>query len=312
MNASYRFDEVARLPLPGDNCAVATRNLDSGTRIDYQGQALTLDYTVMEGHRFAVKTIAPGEPLLSWELPFGVALESIEPGDYVINEGVLEALRVRSLAFALPEKPNFADQVQPYVLDETHFQAAEALDPYKETRTFMGYRRSQARGVGTRNTIVLLGTTSRTGSYVKQLAARLQGELKHHTQVDGIVPVAHTEGGTEQPNNLALLLRTLAGFIVNPNVGAVLIVDYGTEPVTNQMVETYLHEHHYPVSDVLHQFLSIQGSFEDNLRKGENIVREWLPTVNAMERTPESIRHLKIALQCGAVSYTHLTLPTKA
>ncbi|MEW9670120.1 UxaA family hydrolase [Ammoniphilus sp. 3BR4] len=299
MTTSYHFDEVARLPLPGDNVAVATRQLDAGTIIHYQGQDLSLDYTVMEGHRFAVKAISPGEPLLSWELPFGVALQPIEPGHYVINNGVLEALRVRSLEFALPSAPNFTDQIPPYVLDEENFQPAPALPAYPDTRTFLGFRRSEARGVGTRNSIVLLGTSSRTGSYVKQLAARLQGELKHYPQVDGIVPVAHTEGGAEQPNNLALLLRTLAGFIVNPNVGAVLIADYGTEPVTNQMVEAYLREHNYPLDDVFHQFLSIQGGFEDNLAKGEAIVRDWLPTVNAMERTPESISHLKIGLQCG-------------
>lgn len=299
MNLSYHFDEVGRLPLPGDNVAVATRQLDAGTIIYYQGQTLTLDYTVMEGHRFAVKEIAAGDALLSWELPFGVALQSIQPGNYVINKGVLEALSVRSLGFALPATPNFADQVPPFVLDEVNFQSAPALPAYPETRTFLGYRRSQARGVGTRNTIVLLGTTSRTGSYVKQLAARLQDELKNYPQVDGIVPVAHTEGDTEQPNNLSLLLRTLAGFIVNPNVGAVLIVDYGIESVTNEMVEAYLREHNYPLDEVLHRFLSIKGGFQDNLTIGEAIVQDWLPTVNAMERTPESISHLKIGLQCG-------------
>lgn len=299
MNASYNFDEVARLPLPGDNVAIATRQLDVGTVIFYQGQALTLDYTVMEGHRFAVKAIAPGEALLSWELPFGLALQAIQPGNYVVNRGVLDALSVRSLEFPLPATPNFKDYSQPIVLDEENFQPAPALPAYQQTRTFMGFRRSQARGVGTRNTIVLLGTTSLTGSYVKQLAASLQGELKNSPQVDGIVPVAHTEGGIEQPNNLELLLRTLAGFIVNPNVGAVLIVDYGNETVTNKMVEAYLREHNYPLDDVLHQFLSIKGSFKDNLTIGQAIVRDWLPTVNAMERTPESISHLKLALQCG-------------
>ena len=41
--------------------------------------------------------------------------------------------------------------------------------------------------------------------------------------VSGIVCVAHTEGGEDRtPNNLDLLLRTLSGFMVNPNVGAVL------------------------------------------------------------------------------------------
>ncbi|TNJ64000.1 altronate hydrolase [Paenibacillus hemerocallicola] len=299
MNAVYQFDEVARLPLPGDNCAVATRQLDAGTVIHYEGQSLTLDYTLLEGHRFAVKTIAPGEELQSWQLPFGVALQAIQPGHYVINDAVLDALRVRQLKFALPAEPNFVDQVHPYVLDETNFQPAPASPAYSETRTFMGYRRSEARGVGTRNHVVLLGTTSRTGSYVKRLAARMQGELKNYPNVDGIEPVAHTEGGTEKPNNLDVLLRTLAGFIVNPNVGVVLVVDYGNEPVTNKLVEAYLREHSYPIDEVLHKFMSLQGGFEENLAKGEAIVREWLPMVNSMQRTRESISHLKIGLQCG-------------
>jgi altronate dehydratase len=299
MNISYNFDEVARLPLPGDNVAVATRQLEVGTIINYQGKALTLDFTVMEGHRFAVKAIAPGEALLSWELPFGLALQEIQPGNYVINKGALDALSVRSLDFSLPAAPNFEDYSQPIVLDEKNFQPAPALPAYSETRTFMGYRRSQARGVGTRNNIVLLGTTSLTGSYVTQLAANLQSELTNYPQIDGIVPVAHTEGGIKQPNNLELLLRTLAGFVVHPNVGAVLVVDYGNETVTNKMLVAYLREHNYPLDDVPYQFLSIKGSFKNNLSIGETIVRNWLPMVNAMERTPESISNIKLALQCG-------------
>jgi hypothetical protein len=71
----------------------------------------------------------------------------------------------------------------------------------------------------------LLGTTSRTGSYVRALEARLKDLAATYNSIDGIVAVAHTEGGgDERPNNLDLLLRTLAGFMVHPNVGAVLAV----------------------------------------------------------------------------------------
>lgn len=299
MDTVYQFEEVARLPLPGDNCAVAIRQLDSGTVIQFEDQSFTLDYTVMEGHRFAVKAIAPGEELLSWQLPFGAAVKPIHPGHYVINETVLQALSVRNLAFALPPVPNFADQVHPYILDEENFQPAPASPAYTDTRTFMGYRRHVDRGVGTRNYVVLLGTTSHTGSYVKKLAARLQDECKNYANIDGIVPAAHTEGGTANPNNTDLLLRTLAGFIANPNVGAVLVVDHGNESVTNKMVEAYARENGYPIDDVLHKFVSLTDSFDEELVKGEALVREWLPTVNAMQRTPESIRHLRIGLQCG-------------
>ncbi|MDQ3397740.1 MAG: UxaA family hydrolase, partial [Deinococcota bacterium] len=102
----------------------------------------------------------------------------------------------------------------------------------------------------------------------------------------------------ERPNNLELLLRTLAGFIVHPNVGAVLIVDDGAGAVTNPMLRTFLKEHAYPLHDVPHRFLTL-GSFEAGLEQGEATVKNWLEAVNATQRTQEPADQLKIALQCG-------------
>ncbi|RIK33884.1 MAG: hypothetical protein DCC55_34115, partial [Chloroflexi bacterium] len=70
----FALHDIARLPLPGDNVAIATRRLDAGTTIHDGDRRFTLDYTVMEGHRLAIQPIAEGEALLSWNLPFGVAL----------------------------------------------------------------------------------------------------------------------------------------------------------------------------------------------------------------------------------------------
>lgn len=47
--------------------------------------------------------------------------------------------------------------------------------------------------------------------------------------VDGVAAVAHTEGETLHAHNRPLLLRTLAGLLVHPNVGAALVVATGTE-----------------------------------------------------------------------------------
>ena len=303
MPQSYSFHDIARLPLPGDNVAIATRRLNAGSEIVYNDARLLIDHTVMEGHRFAVQPIAPGDRLLSWNLPFGVATRAIQPGNYLCNPAMLEALSVRQLDFPLPTTPNFADRITPYILDEATFQPAPPVILHEQTRTFMGYRRSPVRGVGTRNMIVLLGTSSRTGSYVKQLAARLKLVVndmgKSYANLDGIVAAAHTEGATPDPNNRDLLLRTLAGLMVNPNVGAVLAVDYGLEPINNAMLQEYLVANGYPLDDLPHAFLSLSGGFQANLAQGEEIVRGWLDQVNATPRTPQSLAHLRIALQCG-------------
>jgi len=299
MPTLYKFQDVARIPVAGDNVAVITQKLEAGSEVIAPDHRYTLTHTMLEGHRFAIAPIEPGEPLLSWGLPFGYATRKIEPGDYVANKSMLEALSVRNLDFPLPATPNFEDHIEPYNFDESKWKPVEQVARYPQERTFLGYRRTGGRGVGTRNYIVLLGTTSRTGSFVKQLEERLKGVTADFPNVDGVVAIAHTEGGSDHPNNLELLLRTLAGFMINPNVGAVLAVDFGMEPVTNRMLQAYLQEHDYPIDQLPHRFWSLTGPFQHNLEMGEAQVREWLPIVNETERKPESIAHLKIGLQCG-------------
>jgi altronate dehydratase len=299
MKKSVQFHQVARIPLPGDNVAIATLKLNAGTTIAAEDGQLTLAYTVLEGHRFAVRSIPAGEALLSWGLPFGRAIRDIEPGNYVCNAGMLEALRGRQIDFELPAASNFEDKITAYILDEPDFRPAEQVPPYNHSRTFKGYQRGPKRGVGTRNLIILLGTTSRTASYVRQLEAHLKGMADAYPNIDGIVAVGHTEGGHERPNNLDLLLRTLAGFMVNPNVGAVLAVDYGLEAVTNEMLHAYMVENGYPVDQVTHRFMSLTGGFQANLEQGAAMVREWLEPVNRAVRSEVPLAELKIGLQCG-------------
>ena len=203
----------------------------------------TLASCVLEGHRLAVRPIAPGEPLLSWGLPFGHALTPIAPGDYVCNASILQALAMRQLGVPLPTEPNFKDYLVPFTLDPATYRPGRKVDRVAAPRTFRGYRRSGGRGIGTRNSIVILGTTSRTASVARQLAARLQPLAKAHPAIDGIVAVAHTEGGgPDEPNNTTEVLRALAGFIVHPNVGAILALDLGVEPITNVRLRAFMRE----------------------------------------------------------------------
>ena len=95
---------------------------------------------------------------------------------------------------------------------------------------------------------------------VARALPRLQPLARINPSIDGIVAIAHTEGGGPgEPNNAAEVLRALAGFIVHPNVGAVLAVDYGVEPVSNSRLQGFLRERGYPLAEVPHHFLSIRA-----------------------------------------------------
>src|SRR5579859_456630 len=296
------FENVARLPAPGDNAAIALRTLPAGQRMALAGGEIALAQGVLLGHRFAVRGLAPGQQLLSWGLPFGVALRGIQPGDYLCNAATLEALSVRPLPFALPAEPNFRD-LDPalddaFLLDEARFRPGRQVPLASAPRTFAGYGRGPARGAGTRNMIVLLGVTSRVSSFVRLLEAQLKGLAARG--LDGIVAVAHTEGaGAEPLNNAELLLRTLAGFMVHPNVGAVLAVDDGVGLVTGDALRQYMLAQAYPLDQVLHRFWSLTGNLPADLEQAEALVRAWLGPVAGMARSPQPMAALNLALQCG-------------
>ena len=296
--STISIDDVARLPAPGDNVAIATRRLEAGTVIAAGDVSFTLTHTIMEGHRFAVRLIANGQVLLSWGLPFGVALTDISCGQYVSNAGMLQALRGRHLDFELPATPNFEDRITPYVLDEATFTPAPPLARKLQPPTFLGFDRG-VRGAGTRNYVVIMGTTSRTAAFARIVAQRLEG-LPTGAGFDGVVAVAHTEGGgTETPNNRDLLLRTLAGFAVHPNVGALLCVDYGSEAVSNTALQQYLQDGGYAIDDVPHKFMSLSGGFDQHLTEAEEQARIWAGQLAQQTRMELPVAHLKLALQCG-------------
>ncbi len=296
---AFAFDDVARLPMPGDNVAIATRRLEKGTHIATRAGPLELDATVLEGHRFACTAIAQGEHVHSWNLPFGTSLQDIAPGQYICNDGMLEALRGRSVALDLPDEPNFISEIPAFQLDEETFQPGPPTRGLGLTSHFQGYARKGERGTGTRNCILLLGTSSAAGGFVRVLEDRLRNDAASLSHVDGIVAVSHTEGGVPDPNNREMVLRTLAGYLVHPNVGAILAVDYGSEAINNSLLQDYLKAQGYPLDQVRHSFMSIAPSFEKALDTAAEQVRSWYDEVNAVSRVSRPVSDLKLALQCG-------------
>lgn len=294
------FDLCARLADPADNVAIATRRLEADEAVLIDQVICRLRHTVLLGHRFAVRPVPVGSDLLSWSRPFGWATVVIEPGDWICNQEILDALKVRETGAVLPEVPNFRNSIVRYELDEVGFRPAPPTDRVDVPATFSGYRRSGGRGVGTRNFVVVLATSSRTGSFVRDICRRLNPLVTSIPSIDGIVPVAHTEGGDPaEPNNRIELLRTLSGYLVHPNVGAVVAVDYGVEPMNNQRLQAFLTEQELPIEELPHRFYTIRGSAAAARTEVEQQIKDWLPVVARARRTEESVAGLSLALQCG-------------
>lgn len=295
-----QLEDLGRLPDPSDNCAIAIRDLPAGLTVGNGKDSFALSHHILEGHRFAVRRIRAGEPLTSWRQRFGLATRDIAAGEYVINEGVQIELARRNLSFELPAASNFDNMtIAPFAFDEASFVPAPPVKRHEDMRYFSGYKRAGGRGVGTRNMIVVLGTSSLVAGFVRALTQITAPLADDYANVDGIVPVAHTEGGHKNPNNRERLLRTLAGFVAHPNVGAVLAIDYGNEAINNADLREYLLANDYPLEHVIHRFYSLSASFEDNVNAFKDLLADWLPRVNRFKRSPQPLSELKIALQCG-------------
>ncbi|MGW6199907.1 UxaA family hydrolase [Kribbella sp. NPDC055110] len=290
-----RFEEIGVLPEPGDNVAIASRLLEAGTEVELDGTAITLPHTVLEGHRFVVAPVATGDALTSWNTAFARASRDLVPGDYVCTPTSLAAVTARGVE-GLPEEPSATNEpLDPFELDESALNFGAQVTSVEQPGTFLGYPREQGPA-GTRNHVVLLATSSRSSGFVTELARRFDGAAAG----DGVVPVAHTEGGEDEvPNNLHFLLATLGGFTLNPNVGAVLIVDTEGDVVSGEAIKNFLAENGYPSIKVPHAYFTRSGGFEHDLTAAGALIEPWLPVVDAQQREEVPLADLKIALQCG-------------
>ena len=174
---------AACLPAPADNAAIAVDALSAGQRVkaigggtDEEFAPVTLLNDLLEGHRFAVRTIPAGELLLSWGEPFGKALRPIAAGEWLVNRKSLELLHARGVAASVSH-PNFENYVKPVTLSRATFEPGKRM-PYEFAgSTFDGFVRGAQRGVGTRNYLVLLPLSSRANAFARALERRLGDQL---------------------------------------------------------------------------------------------------------------------------------------
>eukprot|EP00397_Hematodinium_sp_SG-2012_P030095 GEMP01031852.1.p1 GENE.GEMP01031852.1~~GEMP01031852.1.p1 ORF type:complete len:605 (+),score=117.88 GEMP01031852.1:154-1968(+) len=277
------FDDAALVPQKGDNCAIATSTLAQGTKLAYGERVLVLDYTVVEGHRFAIAFIPKGGHLLSWGLSFGQAIEDIQPGQSVANDGISEALAISPLKHhPLRHTANFENYIEPPPpVDST----SSVLQLSKKSRsTFQGYMRPDGR-VGTRNYILILGVSYEVAPLVRAAEKRLKSVTLPHN-VTGFCCVGHSE--TLGGNNDAIVRRCLRNFAAHPNVAYTVLVHSVSDV-------------HVALADELPHAtrVSSAGDFDEAVDAICAAAKNQIPKAAQFKRTEVSASKLDIALQCG-------------
>jgi len=80
---------------PSDNVATALVPLAAGTSVALDGESVTLASDIPRGHKFALRPIGRGEPVLKYGQPIGRATKAIQPGEHVHVHNVASQRAVR-------------------------------------------------------------------------------------------------------------------------------------------------------------------------------------------------------------------------
>jgi altronate hydrolase len=204
---------------PADNVVVAVRPLAAGCEVVVEDQAVVLHDAVPAGHKFAVRAIEPGEPVVKYGFPIGAATAAIAPGAWVHSHNLKTCLE------------GLVDyRYEPAV--SVGAQHAAPLRTSGVTPTFAGYRRRNGR-VGTRNEIWILNTVGCVNHAAEQIGRT--GAARFAGRIDGVFSFSHPYGCSQLGDDLQNTQRILAGLLRHPNAGGVLVLGLGCE--NNQLDE---------------------------------------------------------------------------
>jgi altronate hydrolase len=307
---------------PHDNVLVALQNLAQGDSLTFNQNSYSLASPVHAKHKFAIRDLAPGDPVIMYGVLVGKAVEPIAKGQ------ALTTRNVRHDSAAFQEKSADYRWIPPDVSRWAN-------------KTFRGYHRADCQ-VGTRNywlVVPLVFCENRNIGVLKQAfeeelgfaapqvyrrqvaeLARLYQEGKSaeitsaalantsaaparskiFENVDGIRFLMHEGGcgGTrEDSNNLCGLI---AGYIHHPNVAGATILSLGCQHAQIPILREELRKRNPQFEKPLVIFEQQQTGSEETMLT-EAIRKTFLGLIQANEarRADAPISHLCVGLKCG-------------
>jgi altronate hydrolase len=261
---------------PSDDVAVALVDLEPGDPIG--GDGGTARQPVPIGHKVALRALALGTPVRKYGQIIGFASRGIAAGEHV---------HTHNLQFGEFEREASRTDAGPVA------RATEAA-------TFEGYRRADGRA-GTRNYLAVVSTVNCSATASKRISQTmsLSGELDDYPNVDGVVALTHGTGCGMQPDGdgLAVLRRTLLGYLTHPNVCGVLILGLGCED--NQIAALTAEVPIRADLPVVQATIQQLGGTAAAVREGLARLREMLPEADRARRSTAPASELILGTNCG-------------
>lgn len=255
---------------PADTVAVALSPLKKGTKIQLDGQTVTLTEDIPQGHKFALTDIAEGQSVIKYGNSIGVAKTDIAKGSWIHTHNM---------------KTGLGDLLT-YTYNKETTPLAE-----KETRFFNGYRRKDARA-GVRNEIWIVPTVGCVNNVAQAIEKGSQSFVTEN--VEGVIAFTHPYGCSQMGDDQEHTRQILADLVNHPNAGGVLVLGLGCENSNIDELKKYIGE--YDPERV--RFLVAQEC-EDEIADGIEVVRELAAYAEQFHREPISCSELVIGMKCG-------------
>lgn len=252
--------------------AIALRDLAAGERVMLDDTSLQLLEPVPRGHKFAMRTIAAGAPVLKYGQVIGRATAEIQRGAHVHSHNLATLLAG---------------------VDEYRYspRSQDAVPVRGGTASFMGYRRADGR-VGTRNEIWILCTVGCVGRTAERIARLASAQSAG--RVDGVYAFPHQFGCSQLGGDLDRTRKLIAALACHPNAGGVLVLGLGCE--SNQL-DALLREVPESRRERLRAFAA--QATTDEVDAGLRVVEELIEIAARDKREPCTISSLTLGLKCG-------------
>lgn len=257
---------------PRDNVAVSLRGLEAGLAVDIGGRAMRLPTALPPAHKFALRAIRGGEPIVKFGQPIGRATADIPDGGWVHTHNV---------------KTNLEG-----VLDYAYAPEIEPLTPIDDGRMFLGYRRPNGE-VGIRNEIWIIPTVGCVNEIAQTLARQLNARSLPGN-ITGVHALPHPFGCSQLGDDHATTQRVLAALAQHPNAAGVLIIGLGCENNTMATFRKLIPNAESP----RYQFVVAQ-EHSDELAAGRKMLDALISYATGFHRERIPIGELRVGLKCG-------------
>lgn len=254
-----------------DTVAVALQPIASGETITLNNETLVAKTDIPAGHKFALKDMAPSEPIIKYGFPIGKAIADIPRGSHV---------HVHNLKTLLSGELEYT------------YQPSHPSLPTQPAEMFMGYPRADGR-VGVRNELWIIPTVGCINDVARSITAaaqRLVGE-----GVEAVHCFCHPYGCSQLGEDQENTRRILADFATHPNAGGVLLLGLGCENSRIETIQTYMGD--YDAART--RFLVCQDVMDEE-KEALLLLEELADQMRGEKRVPCSTEKLVVGLKCGA------------